>query len=470
MSQTFPTVTVRAPASKSLSHRFLLGAALAEGVSTVRHALVSDDTDHTRAVLTAAGARFTPLPPAEGGGEGCWRVIGLAGQPRGGTEAAPLDCNVGASGTSCRLLTAVLAAGRGAFYLHGAGRLHQRPMDELLQALRFLGADVRCSGQPGCPPLRINAAGLQPALCGGEVELGMERSSQFFSGLLLAAPLGPAPMAVSLCGQKAVSWPYVGLTLHALEAFGLSFTVETRPCPDVHWQTLPPGGWRGLKTAEPGCLRVTVRPGPYRPGDYSVEGDWSGASYLLAAGALGRRPVRVEGLNPASLQGDRALLDILQKMGARLEASAKAVTVYPSPLHGVDLDMGHCPDLVPTVAVLAAFAGGSTRIRNVAHLRLKESDRISAPATELAKTGVTVDQLSDGLLVHGLAGRGPNRPDHPRLPADATLSAHDDHRMAMSLALLDLREPETHVRARLDDPAVVSKSFPHFWKVWEQLA
>ena len=180
--------------------------------------------------------------------------------------------------------------------------------------------------------------------------------------------------------------------------------------------------------------------------------------------------MRVEGLNPASLQGDRALLDILQKMGARLEASAKAVTVYPSPLHGVDLDMGHCPDLVPTVAVLAAFAGGSTRIRNVAHLRLKESDRISAPATELAKTGVTVDQLSDGLLVHGLAGRGPNRPDHPRLPADATLSAHDDHRMAMSLALLDLREPETHVRARLDDPAVVSKSFPHFWKVWEQLA
>jgi 3-phosphoshikimate 1-carboxyvinyltransferase len=267
-----------------------------------------------------------------------------------------------------------------------------------------------------------------------------------------------------------VSWPYVGLTLQALEAFGLNFDVETRPCPDVLWQALPPGAWRELKAAEPGCLRVTVRPGPYRPGVYDVEGDWSGASYLLAAGALGRRPVRVEGLNPASLQGDRALLGILQKMGARLETEANAVTVHPSALHGVELDMGDCPALVPTVAVLAAFARGSPRIRTEAPLRLKESDRISAPATELAKAGVTVDQLSDGLLVHGLAGRGHGKPDHPCLPADAALSAHDDHRMAMSLALLDLREPETHVRARLDDPAVVRKSFPQFWNVWEQLA
>ena len=213
-----------------------------------------------------------------------------------------------------------------------------------------------------------------------------------------------------------------------------------------------------------------MRPGAYRAGDYVVEGDWSGASYLLAAGALGLRPVRVEGLRADSLQGDRAMLDILQKMGARLSIEPDAVTVHPSALHGVELDMGDCPDLVPTVAMLAAFAQGSTRIRNVAHLRFKESDRISAPAQELAKTGVTVDELSDGMLVHGLAGRGNGKPDHPSLPEGITLSAHNDHRIAMSLALLDLRQPEARVKSLLDDPTVVRKSFPQFWNIWEQLA
>ena len=157
-------------------------------------------------------------------------------------------------------------------------------------------------------------------------------------------------------------------------------------------------------------------------------------------------------------------------MGARVDVQPLAVTVYPSRLHGVDLDMGHCPDLVPTVATVAAFAQGSTRIRNVAHLRHKESDRIKAPATELGKTGVVVDELSDGLLINGLGGRNNGKPDHPVLPDGQTLSAHNDHRIAMSLALLDLCRPQAVVRSRLDDPAVVSKSFPQFWNIWEQLA
>lgn len=269
----------------------------------------------------------------------------------------------------------------------------------------------------------------------------MDVSSQYFSGLLLAAPLGPAPLAVELVGRKAVSWPYVGLTLQCLTDFGITFSVQTRKNEQSPWQALADGDWRTLNEARPGCLRVIVQPGAYQAGDYTVEGDWSGASYLLAAGALGRRPVRVEGLRADSLQGDRALLDILQRMGARLEVEPRAVTVYPSPLHGVALDMGSCPDLVPTVAVLASFARGSTRISNVAHLRLKESDRISAPATELAKTGVTVDALSDGLLVNGLAGRGCGRQNAPRLPEGLNLCVHNDHRMAMSLALLGLQEP-----------------------------
>ena len=180
--------------------------------------------------------------------------------------------------------------------------------------------------------------------------------------------------------------------------------------------------------------------------------------------------MRVEGLRTDSLQGDRAMLDILQRMGARIRLTPDSVTVYPSALHGVELDMGDCPDLVPTVAVLAAFAQGSTRVSNVAHLRYKESDRINAPAQELAKTGVVIDQLSDGMLIHGLAGRGNGKPDCPRLPEGTALSAHNDHRIAMSLALLGLRQPEVSVHDLLDDPKVVRKSFPQFWNIWEHLA
>ncbi|WP_297826766.1 3-phosphoshikimate 1-carboxyvinyltransferase [uncultured Desulfovibrio sp.] len=466
-------VTVTAPASKSLSHRYLIGAALAGGASTVRHVLESADLECTRAILASAGARLEPLeaPDDEVHSENSgWRVHGIGGAPRGG-QGRPLSCDVHESGTTCRLLTAVLAAGEGLFRIHGAARMHERPIGELTDALATLGAGVAFEGKPGCPPLLLQAHGLNPALAGkdGLLRLGMDVSSQYFSGLLLAAPLCPAPLCVELAGRKAVSWPYVGLTLQCLTDFGISFRVETRKDEEAPWQVLPEGAWRGLAEARPGRLRITVRPGAYQSGDYTVEGDWSGASYFLAAGALGRRPVRVQGLRADSLQGDRAMLDILRKMGARVEMEAEAVTVYPSALHGVALDMGSCPDLVPTVAVLAAFAQGSTRISNVAHLRVKESDRISAPAEELAKTGVTVDQLSDGMLISGLAGRGCGRQNAPRLPEGLNLCAHNDHRMAMSLALLALQEPGLRMETRLDDPTVVRKSFPQFWEVWSRL-
>ncbi len=470
-------VTVTAPASKSLSHRYLIGAALAGGESTVRHTLESADLECTRAILCGAGARMEALDASgngAGNNSGGWRVQGLGGAPRGG-RGRPLDCDVRESGTTCRLLTAVLAAGEGLFRIHGSERMHERPIGDLTDALTRLGAGVAFEGKPGCPPLLLQAHGLNPALADGIIHLGMDMSSQYFSGLLLAAPFCATPLSVELAGRKAVSWPYVGLTLQCLTDFSISFSVETRKNEAAPWQALPEGDWRDLAEARPGCLRVTVRPGAYRPGDYTVEGDWSGASYFLAAGALGRRAVRVRGLRADSLQGDRAMLGILQKMGARLEVEPDAVTVYPSELHGVALDMGSCPDLVPTVAVLAAFAKGSTRISNVAHLRIKESDRINAPATELAKTGVTVDELSDGMLVSGTGGTGGmggrlrNRPAAPRLPEGATLSAHNDHRMAMSLALLGLRDPGLRVRERLDDPTVVRKSFPRFWDVWSRL-
>lgn len=463
------TVSVTAPASKSVSHRYLIGAALAQGISTVRHTLESRDLERTRAILCGAGASMETLPESTQA-SGAWRVTGMGGKPLGGVEGAPLSCDVEESGTTCRLLTAVLAAGEGKFRIHGAPRMHERPIAELTDALKKLGLVVTFEGKPDCPPLVLHAKGLDPSLCGGEVTLGMDISSQYFSGLLLAAPMGPAPLSVTLGGQKAVSWPYVGLTLQCLTDYGIRFDVETRTEADAPWEMLSPGAWRELRAAHPDCLRVTVHPGAYRAGNYTVEGDWSGASYLLAAGALGLKPVRVEGLRTDSLQGDRAMLGILQRMGARMTMTENSVTVYPSALHGVELDMGDCPDLVPTVAVLAAFAQGSTRISNVAHLRYKESDRISAPAQELAKAGVVIDQLSDGMLIHGLAGRGNGKPDCPRLPEGVCLSAHNDHRIAMSLALLGLRQPETNVRDLLDDPLVVRKSFPQFWNIWEQLA
>jgi 3-phosphoshikimate 1-carboxyvinyltransferase len=453
-------VTLTAPPSKSLSHRYLTGASLARGVSQVRHALDSADIARTRAVLCAAGARMRPLPDNDG-----WEVTGMDGGPRGSADPArPLSCDVGESGTTCRLLTAVLAAGQGFFRIHGTQRMHERPIGELTSALARLGAGPSFEQTCGCPPLLLHACGLEPALCGGKLLLGMDDSSQYFSGLLLAAPLALGRLSLELAGSKVVSWPYVGLTLQCLTDFGIDFHVETRPDAQQPWQTLPDDAWRSLASVQPDCLRVLMQPGPYRAGIHTVEGDWSGAACLLAAGAVGRSPVCVTGLRADSLQGDRALLAVLRNMGARCLITRDAVTVYPSPLRGIEIDMGDCPDLVPTVAALAAFAHGDTRIRNVAHLKIKESDRISAPAAEMRKCGVEVEEFGDGLLVRGL---GPAR---PRLPEETVLCAHNDHRMAMSLALLGLGAGCARMQTRLDDPAVVGKSFPEFWDAWSKLS
>lgn len=470
-SASSDAVVISAPPSKSLSHRYITGAALAGGESTVQNTLESADLEATRGVLCAAGARMQPLHSGEPDQISGWRIWGMDGRPQGG-DAKPLNCDVRESGTTCRLLTAVLAAGEGTFRIYGEGRMHDRPIGELCDVLERLGTGIVYQGKKDHPPFLIIANGLDPALEDGHARIGMDNSSQYFSGLLFASPLAKSPICLELAGSKTVSWPYIGLTLQCLADFGIRFQVEIRPRLGVPWIAVKETTWRKLTDVKPGCFRVRVWPGKYRPGNYVIEGDWSGASYFLAAGALGKRPVTVKGLLPGSLQGDRAIVDILQKMGATVETGQDAVTVYPSSLRGVSLDMGMCPDLVPTVAMLAAFAQGSTRISNVAHLRLKESDRIAAPAMELAKTGVIIDALSDGLLINGLGGKPAhvrNRPDKPTLAADASLSAHNDHRMAMSLALLEMNEPELDVAARLDDAGVVRKSFPNFWDLWRLL-
>lgn len=439
---------VQAPASKSVSHRMMIGAALAEGESVVSRILESRDLERTMAILRCAGAGIRRIADGE------YAVTGIAGRPEGGRDAA-LSCDVHESGTTCRLLTAVLAAGSGLFRIHGAPRMHERPVGELTAVLERLGASFRFEGRAGFPPMVLQANGLT----GGEVRIGMDESSQYLSGLLLAAPMAHAPMTVTVGGNKVVSWPYIGLTLNALELFGIPFTVECRRTPEDEWHAV---SWRSLDEVRPNLVRFLMQPASYRAGQYAVEGDWSGASYLLAAGAIGLEPVRVEGLNGQSLQGDRAMLDILQSMGAHIEVEENAVVVFPSNLHGVTVDMNRCPDLVPTVAVLAAFAEGTTTVTNVAHLRIKESDRIAAPAEELNRIGVRTIQHTDGLSVEGLGKRV-----RDRIPALETVSfsAHGDHRIAMSLALLEILGP----RITLDDPACVRKSFPDFWTRWEQV-
>ena len=436
---------VRAPASKSISHRMLIAAALAPGRSLVRHVLDCADLERTRAILAAVGARFTPH------GEDDWLVEGMAAGPQGAPSGeAPLSCDVHESGTTCRLLTAVLSAGRGRFRIHGVPRMHERPLGALIEALRAQSVDCRCEVREGYPPLCLTTTGLP----GGEVRLRMDESSQYLSGMLLAAPFCRAPLTVSLSGEKAVSWPYVGLTLQTLEDFGLRALVE-RQDPQGVWRSVD---WRTLVEVRPGDIRLTVHPGRYQWGEHTVEGDWSGASYLLAAGAVGRHPVCVAGLRQHSLQGDRAIESILRAMGASVEWTPEGLQVSPSALGAVDVDMADCPDLVPTVAALAAVACGVTRIRNVAHLRIKESDRLAASAGELRRVGVTVDEFDDGLAVHGL-GRQPD------VPLGTAFQTRNDHRMAMSMALFGLGEQPVTV----DNPAVVNKSFPRFWEVWSTL-
>jgi 3-phosphoshikimate 1-carboxyvinyltransferase len=433
-------IAVTAPASKSMSHRMLIGAALAQGESVLRHVLQSDDIARTRRILCDAGANMEDMP---GGG---LRVRGAAGLLQGADIAATeaLSCDVHESGSTCRLLTAPLAAGHGRFRVHGAPRMHERPIGALNSVLEKLGAAIHWEGQRGYPPFVLETQGMQ----GGTVEVGLDESSQYLSGLLLAAPLCGEPLIITPGGTRAVSWPYVGLTLQALENFRIPFEL---------WENS--GGWRktdwrSLTEAEPGRLRFHMRPAAYRAGTFRVEGDWSGASYFLAAGAVGKHPVRVEGLRGDSLQGDRALVDILRRMGARLEVDEACVAVYPSRLCGIDVDMGYCPDLVPTVAALAAFAQGATTIRNVAHLRIKESDRIAATAANLRAAGINVEERGDGLLIEG----GPPQPA-------PLFQSFGDHRIAMSAAVLGVR----HGLVRLDAPEVVAKSFPAFWDLWEKM-
>ncbi|MUM78631.1 3-phosphoshikimate 1-carboxyvinyltransferase [Pseudodesulfovibrio sp. F-1] len=441
MSQA--AVTVTAPPSKSLSHRTLIAAALADGTSEISGALDSDDITRTRDCLTACGATI------EERGD-MLVVTGMKNGPAGGNadgkhkDEPPVQLFMHESGTTCRLMTAVAAAGRGAFRIHGAPRMHERPMAELTDALAALGAAFSFEAEPGHLPFVMTTKGYS----GKQVGITLEESSQYLSGLLLGAPLAERETVINISGQKAVSWPYVALTLRIMEDFKAGFEVEIRK--EDGWHPVP---WRSVKVVNPGAVRFMVKPTGYRPAHYRVEGDWSNASYFMAAGAVGRLPVLLKGLVADSLQGDRAIMDILSQMGATIKVSFDGIEVAPGPLRGIEIDMGRCPDLVPTVAAVAAFAATPTTITNVGHLRIKETDRLAACAKELARTGCRTSITDDTLLIRpGL------------LPRDKTVefTTYGDHRMAMSMSLFTLAGAD----AVLDNPACVGKSFPGFFDQW----
>jgi 3-phosphoshikimate 1-carboxyvinyltransferase len=409
--------TVRVPGSKSVTNRAAVCAALAAGESTLAGALESDDTDAMRIALGALGVPIAVTGDA-------WRVSGRGG--RLAAPAAPLDAR--ASGTTARFLTAAAALAEGPVVIDGAPRMRERPIDDLVDALRALGAEVEILGRGGCPPVRVAGGGF----AGGRAAIDARRSSQFVTAVLLAAPYARADVELAPIEGVVVSRPYVDLTLQVMGAFGA----------EAGWA---PGG---------GTLRVAAGR-PYRARRFPIEPDASAAAYPFAAAAIAGGEVRVPGVPPDSLQSDFRLLGILERMGCTVERRGDTVAVRgpAGPLRAVDVDMNDLPDAVLALAVVALFAEGTTRIRNVANLRIKETDRLAALETELRKLGARATAGPDGLEIEPGPLRG------------AAIDTYDDHRMAMSFALAGLRVPGVVIR----DPGCVAKTWPSYFDALARL-
>jgi 3-phosphoshikimate 1-carboxyvinyltransferase len=405
------------PGSKSISNRALLLAAEAQGQTRLVNLLDSDDTAYMLRALGQLGVSIT-----ENGGDHL--VTGVAGPLVNDDRHESLD--LGLAGTALRPLTAALTLGRGVFELDGTARMRERPVGHLVDGLRQLGASIRYIGAEGFPPIEVTGTGL----VGGRVTMQGNVSSQFLTSLLLAAPLAAGPVEVVVEGEQ-VSKPYLDITVDMMRRFGATVGHE-----DHRLFRVEPGGYRS-------------------PGRYLIEGDASAASYFLAAGAIGGRGVCVHGIGAGSVQGDMAFVEVLKAMGARVTVDAEWVRVEPGALTGVDLDLNHIPDAAMTVAVLALFAEGSTRIRNIYNWRVKETDRLAAMATELRKLGAEVEECEDSLTVNP-----------PKYLNAAVVDTYDDHRMAMCFSLAALGG----VEVTINDPECVSKTFPLYFTEFERLA
>ena len=408
--------TVRQPGSKSISNRVLLLAALCDGETQIRHLLESDDTARMLDALAALGVDVEPL------GDGAFRVRGAGGA----FPVKDVELFLGNAGTAFRSLTATLALCGGRYKLSGVPRMHERPIGDLVDALRELGADITCLENEGFPPLEIAPATIRP---GRVVRVRGDVSSQFLTGLLIALPLTGVETTVEVVGELT-SKPYVEITLATMARFG------------VH-------------VARDGWQRFTIPAGAkYRsPGSIEVEGDASSASYFLAAGAIGGGPVRVEGVGRDSIQGDVGFADALARMGARIEMGPnwiEASAPATGKLRGIEIDCNSIPDAAMTLATTALFAEGPTTLNNIASWRVKETDRIAAMATELRKLGATVGEGADYLRIEPPGGA--------LLTPYAGIDTYDDHRIAMCFSLASLA-----TTLRINDPRCVAKTFPDYF-------
>ena len=399
-----PRLSWRVPGSKSITNRALVLAALSDGESTLSGVLSSDDTGYMRSALSSLGVEITELGPTT------WRVRGgrrLLRAPRG-------ELFVGNSGTTVRFLAALAALVPGAVTLVGDQNMAKRPIEDLVGALRALGVRVECPS--GCPPLTVFGG----ALPGGRVVMRGDRSSQYLSALLLAGALGAGPVEIAIDGEL-VSRPYVEITRRMVADFGGRVDVVA-------------GGF-------------STRPAVYRPRNYAVEPDASSASYAFALGAASGGSITVEGLGTDALQGDTAFAGVLERAGAKVAWGTDSIRVDGAPLTGLDVDMHDISDTVMTLAAIAPLASGPTTIRNVANIRIKETDRLLATVTELRRLGQVVTHGDDWLRVE------------PRPVVPATVSSYDDHRMAMSFAVLGALRPGVSI----ENPACVAKTYPTFW-------
>jgi 3-phosphoshikimate 1-carboxyvinyltransferase len=407
---------LRVPGSKSISNRALLLAALAEGESHLQGTLDSDDTRVMIRALEQLGAAVR----SEATG---LRIGGVAGRPR--VPAAVID--VHASGTAARFLTALLALVPGSSRLDGIPRMRQRPIQDLVDALNALGGKLRTESPGGCPPVVSERA----ELVGGEAEVDASRSSQYVSAVLQVAPYATRDVRLRLKDSVLVSRPYVDVTFAVMRAFGAE-----------------------VGFVDPATIAVSSGK-PYRGREYTIEPDASTAAFFFAAAAIGGGRVRVLDLPGDSAQADMGSLGVLDRMGARVTRGPSWVEVQApaAGLRGVDVDMNAMPDAVLAMAVTAAFATGETTIRNVANLRIKESDRLHALETELRKLGAGASTGPDWIRIQPAPLRA------------ASIDTYDDHRMAMAFALAGLRIPGVVIR----DPSCVSKSWPEYFDMFRTL-
>jgi 3-phosphoshikimate 1-carboxyvinyltransferase len=408
---------VHLPGSKSITNRALLLAALADGESLLRAPLHSEDTFYMTQALRELGVTIEETSDRD------FRVAGTSGAFQAPTK--PLF--IGNSGTTVRFLTAAacLAPPGVDVVLDGVARMRERPIRDLVGALLTLGVDAECLNGHGCPPVRVRGGGLS----GGKCRLRGDVSSQFLTALLQAAPYAQADVEIEILGDL-ISKPYIEITRAVMESFGVQMKNE---------------GYRILSVASNQ---------QYQGREYTIEADASNASYFLAAAAVTGGTVTLKNLGSHSIQGDIRFIDVLECMGCTVTRGETITLTGPERLRGIEANMEAIPDMAQTLAVVAAFADAPSHIINLASLRVKETDRVQAIATELPKLGVRVEEGRDDWTIH---------PPLSRQYTGASIATYDDHRMAMAFAVAGLRIPEVSIQ----NPSCVAKTFPDFWQRWE---